>query len=179
MQELQALDMMRKQTEIKRSRRGFMQTGALLTSRLRGVAESRGFAETRLLTQWAEIAGPEFADIVTPVKVTYGREGFGATLVLLCSGARGPEVTMQLPVIKERVNACYGYNAISHVRITQTAPIGFSEKQQEFSPKVPAPRAVSAAQNHTSEVSDDGLRDALQKLGANILSRPSTQKTNV
>ncbi len=48
-----------------------------------------------------------------PVKVGYPREGLGATLTLLTRAADAPMVQMQLPVIKDKVNACYGYAAIS------------------------------------------------------------------
>ena len=41
-----------------RKSRGFMQTGGLLKTRIRSASESRGFAETRLLTHWEDIAGP-------------------------------------------------------------------------------------------------------------------------
>jgi hypothetical protein len=43
-------------------------------------------------------------------------------------------VQMALPVLKERVNAVYGYAAINHIHLTQTAPTGFAEGQAEFTP---------------------------------------------
>ena len=67
-----------------------------------------------------------------PVKVSYAKGGFGATLTLLTTGAYAPMLQAELPKIRNRVNAVYGHNAISHIRITQTAPMGFSEGRAVF-----------------------------------------------
>ena len=116
----------------KPSGKGFVQAGALLTRRVRTASEKRGFAETRLLTQWETICGPEIAGIARPLRVSYSRDGFGATLLVTCDGARAPEVQMQTDAIRQKVNACYGYNAISRVRITQTDSTGFAEAQARY-----------------------------------------------
>ena len=46
--------------------RGFIQTGGLLKAKIRAATETRGFAETRLLTNWKDIAGPSTANICRP-----------------------------------------------------------------------------------------------------------------
>ena len=65
--------------------RGFAQTASLLAPRIRAAAEGRGFAVTRLLTHWAEIVGEAIAAAARPVNVSYGRDGFGATLTCECA----------------------------------------------------------------------------------------------
>lgn len=130
---------------------------------------------TRLLTHWEDIVGPGVANICTPVKVSYAQKGFGASLVILTTGAQAQMLEMQLPQIRERVNACYGYNAISRVRITQTAPTGFAEGQAQFGHKpkaAPKPRCKDTADKATAltgEVKDEGLRAALAAFGENIM----------
>ena len=96
--------------------RGFSRASTLLQSRVRRASEGRGFAQTRLLTHWAEIAGQDIADNTVPVNISYGRGGMGATLTLLTTGAMAPMVEMQKEQIRERVNGVYGYNAISRIR---------------------------------------------------------------
>ena len=153
---------------------GFAQAGGLLASRVRTAGGSRGFSETRILTQWAEIVGPTLAAIARPAKVSYARSGFGATLTVVAQAAHGPELQMQLPTIRERVNACYGYNAISRVRITQVdRSAGFAEPQAKFThdaPK-PAPDPGKVATLGLNNVKDDGLRDALERLSTSVLTR--------
>lgn len=160
--------------------RGFVQTGGILQQRIRKATEKRGFAETRLLTHWNEVVGPETASISRPVKIGYGRGGLGATLTLLTNGANAPMLQAELPKIKNRVNACYGYAAISSIRLTQTAETGFSEEQAPFQPqkqdaKRPLdPEKAKALDGSVSEVKSDSLRSALAALGQNILTRNNT-----
>lgn len=158
--------------------RGFERTASLLGPRIRKAGETRGFAVTRLLTHWDEIAGPDVAGIARPVEVNYGRAGaLGATLVLLTTGANAPMLEMQKEKIREKVNATYGYTAISRIRITQTAPTGFAEGQAQFTrppPKAPAPpdpEITKRARQTAEGVHDESLRDALETLAQNVLSR--------
>ncbi len=134
----------------------------------------RGFERT---SHWEEIAGAETAAIARPVEVSYGRGGFGATLVLLTTGANAPMLEMQKERLRERVNATYGYAAISRIRLTQTAPIGFSEGQAEFRRKpkagrpAPTPEIVARAHDAARGVQNEDLRKALEALAQNVLSR--------
>lgn len=159
------------------SRKGFARAGRLLQGQIRRAGESRGFSVSKLLTHWQEIMGTDIADISVPVHVRYGRQGMGATLTILTNGANAPLLEMQKEQIREKANACYGYNAISRVAITQTAPTGFSEGQVAFRPKdKPAqtplsPQTVKAAKKMTGDVADDSLKQALERLGQNILSK--------
>ena len=165
----------------KRTRKkttGFTRTGSLLGHRIREASAARGFAQSRLLTQWAEIAGPSVAQIARPVEVSYARGGIGATLVLLTTGANAPVLEMEKEKLRERVNGVYGYNAISRIRITQTAPTGFADGQVAFAPAPTStkpdpidPATEKAARARVAPVEDAGLRDALARLGANIISK--------
>lgn len=164
----------------KRTGKGFVHTGGLLGQRIRQAGEKRGFAETRLLTQWAEVAGQAVADVAQPIKVSYGAHGLGATLTLLTTGANAPMLQMQIPAIMERVNACYGYSAIRKIQITQTAPTGFAEGAAPFTPKSnltqSAPKTLSPARKQTvdnavADVADPGLKKALAQLGTNVLTK--------
>ncbi len=160
----------------RRMARGFVQTGGILSQRIRKATEKRGFVETRLLTHWAEVVGETTAAICRPIKVRYGREGFGATLTLLTNGANAPMLQASLPQIRERVNASYGYAAISHIRLTQTAETGFAEMQAEFKPAprpAPDPQKSAAMSERVSDVQNSDLRAALDALGQNILTRKS------
>lgn len=166
----------------ERRRRGFEPASGLMKDQIRAAGETRGFAVTRLLTQWTEIAGEATAQITRPVKVGYGREGMGATLTLLVASAHAPMVQMELPRLKERVNAVYGYGAIVRIVLTQTAASGFSEGQAQFAP---APKPVIAvdealhaqAVRTAAPIRDEGLRAALEALAQNILTRRKSKES--
>ena len=156
--------------------RGFSRAATLMQGRIRKASEDRGFAVTRLLTHWAEVVGDATAQIATPVNVSYGKGGIGATLTLLTTGAQAPMLDMQKEQIRDKVNACYGYRAISRVRVTQTAPTGFAEGRVAFAPapkekKSPDPAMTSAAEKLSIGVENENLRAALTALGANVLTR--------
>ncbi|WP_226341079.1 DUF721 domain-containing protein [Gemmobacter serpentinus] len=164
-----------------RRMRGFEATSGLLKDRIRAAGESRGFAVTRLLTHWPDVVGADLARVTRPVKVGYAKGAFGATLTLLVKPTDAPIVQMQLPRIKDRVNACYGYAAIGRVTLTQTAPMGFAEGQAQFGPAptppekpAPSPEIAALARETAGDVHDEGLRKALETLAQNILTRRRT-----
>lgn len=161
----------------KSTTKGFKRTATLLGDRIRKASESRGFAISRVLTHWEEIAGPNLAGLCRPVEVSYGRGGLGATLTVLTTGAQAPMLEMQKELLRNRVNGAYGYNAIARIRITQTARTGFADGQatflhapQDTPPTRPDPASTRKAQVAASNITDPTLRQALEKLGQNVLS---------
>lgn len=160
----------------RKSTYGFARASTLVQSRVRTASEGRGFAQSRLLTHWEEVVGADIAKMAQPVKITYGRGGMGATLTLLTTGSMAPMLEMQKEQVREKVNVCYGYNAVSHVRITQTAPIGFYEGRVAFqgapksSPRVD-PETVAKAREAAKVVESEDLRAALEALGASVMAK--------
>lgn len=164
-----------------RRERGFEPAARLLAERIRTAGEKRGFAIARLLTHWPEIAGEDLARITRPVKVSYGREGFGATLTLLTTGPMAPMVEMRKETLRERVNAVYGYAAIARIHLTQTAATGFAEGQAEFiaapkAPPPPDPLVVAEAAATAAPIRDEAFRAALEALARNILTRRKSKE---
>lgn len=157
-------------------RRGFARAGLLVETQIRKVGESRGFAVSKLLTHWTEVVGADLAKLCRPVRAAYGRGSFGATLTVLVSGAAAPLVQARLPELKDRVNACYGYNAVSRIKITQTAPDGFREPATPFAPAAPAARQPDPAELETlAGVRDPELREALTRLSAQLPRKSEIQ----
>ena len=180
-------------------RKGFLQAGSLLEIGLRQSMAKRGFGESRVLTHWAEIVGADIARIAEPLKLNYPKDGFGADLVVLCVGANAPLVQMQIPDIIERVNSCYGYRAITRVKVTQTrgkhagvsvahaamsqsnfvapsgpAPSGFAEEAVPFQHRTKADilRVSKKQDMHRalSNVQNPALKTALESLGESVFS---------
>ncbi|WP_323020905.1 DUF721 domain-containing protein [Pararhodobacter sp.] len=165
-----------------RRMRGFEAAAGLLRDPIRKAGETRGFAVTRLLTHWPEVAGPDLAPLCRPVNVSYAKQGLGATLTLLTSGAAAPLVQMQADKLRERVNAIYGYAAIARIRVTQTSArgtmAGLAEAQRPFDgPNITRPSAQALARAQgvldglTEGVADSGLKSALERLATQVLLR--------
>lgn len=171
-------------TGTPRRRRGFEAAASLLAARVQKAAEGRGFAVSRLLTHWPEIAGERLAAMTRPVRISHRHGGFGATLTLLTTGPAAPMVEMQLPQLRERVNACYGYNAIQKIVLTQTAARGFAEGQAQFahatsvSPAAPDPAAQARASDVAAKFDDPTLAEAMARLALNHSSKKNRKDTS-
>lgn len=154
--------------------KGFSQASSFMRPEIQKASESRGFSQSRLLTHWSDIAGSQIANKTRPVKVSYSKGGLGATLVLLVKGANAPMVQLEIPQIIKRVNSIYGYNAISRIKLTQTAAEGFSEEPEGFDragATEPSEQAKEQAKALASEVENNELRNALTRLGSHVISR--------
>ena len=106
----------------------------------------------------------------------------GATLTVLTHRRPAPMLQMQKEALRERVNACYGYNAISRIRVTQTGADRLCRDATRRSD--PPPRAARRRdparrprrQSAAAGVSDPGLRAALAALGSKVLGRRAERK---
>ncbi|MEM9725198.1 MAG: DciA family protein [Pseudomonadota bacterium] len=149
----------------------------------RAAAGKRGIAEARLITHWPEIIGAELARVSRPIRVKPPRGlALGGVLVLAVDGARASEVEHAIPVLIERVNAHYGYGAVLDVQLTQATTGGFYDP--EAGPKRPrAARPDELPEDQrarldamTRPIQNGALRDALQRLGANVIARSEAKK---
>ncbi|MEM9709185.1 MAG: DUF721 domain-containing protein [Pseudomonadota bacterium] len=163
-------------TSPARRSKGFRRAAALVEPRIKRASSARGFAVSRVLTHWADMVGADLARMARPVEVTYGRGKGGATLTLLVAGAEAPLVEMEKERIREKVNSCYGYNAISKIRITQTSAASPSaaapEPRPVKTPPAPSPEAKATA----ADVANPELKAALEQLGAHIFSHQTQQQ---
>ncbi len=152
----------------------FKPAADLLRAKIREIGEGRGFSATRLLTHWPEIVGASVAAIARPLEVRHPRAGKsapeGATLTVLALGAAALRLEMEKERIRERVNACYGYNAIARIKIKQAGPESFAE-QAAARPPAADPKPSDKVAPLTEGVSNTELRLALAALAANVLSK--------
>jgi hypothetical protein len=167
-----------------RRARGFQAAGGIVAPKLAAAARHRGFLEVRLLTAWAEIAGPDIAAATRPVKMTRPRgpraEAVGGTLTIEADGARAPEVQMMLPTLRARVNASLGFPAVNRIQVLHAW--GFAEDQAGFAPPRPPepepdPERLGPLIAEVSSIGDGGLRAALETLARNVLSREAKWTT--
>ncbi|MEJ0075554.1 MAG: DciA family protein [Alphaproteobacteria bacterium] len=130
----------------------------------------QGFASTGIVTHWAEIVGPEIADHCEPMRMIWPRAvhedaAEPATLVLRVEGPVALEIQHLSGVILEKVNRFFGWRAVARLQIRQ-APL----KRQVKKAALPAPDPAEVARLAADmrDIGDDGLRDALARLGASV-----------
>ena len=137
-----------------------------------------GFSTAALLTDWAVIVGAELARHTRPERLNWPQrtEDFaadadngtttrraGAKLTLRVEPARVLDVQYQAHLIKDRINAYFGYAAISDVRFIQ-APV----VPARTCPQARPARAEKSAR--AAQVPAGNLAAALARLEANIAS---------
>ncbi len=158
-----------------RRARGFLRAGGLIEAQMQGIAARRGFALARLQALWPEIAGADVAAMCRPQKLTMARGPAGGILTLAVAPARGPEVQMLVPMLCERVGAALGAGAIGRIQLVQAAgPVAAPAP----TPAPPVRRAPAGGLGTLaapiSTIGDDQLRQALETLARNVLSREVT-----
>lgn len=163
--------------------RGFSAANLAASEPMRKAAARRGIAEMRLLTQWPQVVGPRLARMTRPVRVRHDRNGhgLGGVLILAVNGPRASEIEVELPQIVERVNAYYGYRAIAGAKLTQTEqpidPMSAGPRRREGVDAASLPQEKrDALAELTKPIGDDALRDALTRLGANVMARPKSSR---
>ena len=147
-------------------------------------AKSRGFAIGRIVSHWHDIVG-DMSSWCRPDTVSFPHDSrTDGTLRLQIASGRGPQAQAMLDVIIDRVNANFGYRAISRISLVQT----LSMPAQTASPK-PAPQLnqtqhdIWTLDNKLKDVKSPKLRAALRQLGSpidgpvgtNTTSRPNNQ----
>jgi hypothetical protein len=155
---------------------GFKKASVLLKKNIQKVSESRGFAQSRVLTHWSEIVGEEISSVSVPTKVSYKTDGLGATLTILTSGSSGPILEMQKEFIRTKINAVYGYNAVQKIKITQSSPLALIRKnenpQSVISKKNKRKVEISTSlEKAVNEIDDKNLRQALEELAINVFTK--------
>ena len=137
------------------------------------VLAAQGFAASDIVVGWPEIVGERLAPFSEPVKVQWPRRPGGpdmpaepATLIVRVESAFALEVQHLAPIIIERVNARYGWRCIGRLAFRQ-GPVG-RQRNKKPDLKAPSPAAVADAASRLGAFENEGLRDALARLGAGI-----------
>ena len=130
----------------------------------------QGFASTELVTHWNDIVGAEIAAHCEPLRLKWPRRGDvdapePATLMLRVEGPIAIEIQHLSPVILERVNRFFGWRAVGRIQIRQ-APL--RRQAKKAAPPAPDPAEVARLAADMGDIGDEGLRDALARLGASV-----------
>lgn len=158
---------MTSEPDTEKRRRKTMRAGLLLPEAAAKAYRKHGFAEARLLTDWALVVGDKLAEVCLPEKLA--RDG---ALTVRVSPAFALELQHLEPKILERIAGFFGHRAVSRLKLRQgaVAPPDVGLRRE--------PRPLSAAEDlalgeRLAGVEDDALRAALDRLGRAVIgSRP-------
>jgi hypothetical protein len=75
-----------------------------------------GFVQSAVVSRWKEIVGEKYAKVSCPESIRFpaGRKS-GGVLTLLVDGAHAPLLQHIAPMVMERVNRFFGYEAVNRI----------------------------------------------------------------
>ena len=136
----------------------------------------RGFADASIIRDWPEIAGEYLASHCVPEKINYpqGKKNKGTLHLRIDNGGLAIQLQHLEAVLIERINAYFGFGAVERIRITQGPLIKISENNHS-QPRTLSEKEERSLSNCLSNVVDDDLHKALERLGRAILSKTSKE----
>jgi hypothetical protein len=155
---------------MKRPARTAQPLGAILGKTINEAFARQGFASRELIVRWGEIAGREIAEHSQPLAIRWPREVEGqptaaATLVLRVEGPMAIEIQHSSTAILDRVNRFLGWKAVGRLALRQ-APL--ARPRLRVAVPAPDPAEVARQESALTDIADDGLRNALARLGAAV-----------
>ncbi len=151
-----------------RSRR--MRAVSDLVPEIGGAAFRRfGFVQSSIVSRWGEIVGARYAAVSAPESIRFppGQKS-GGTLTLVVEGAHAPMMQHVAPVIQERVNRFFGYEAVARISFRQGLVRTEKVKVRKAPPSLrPIPADLGES---LREVVDPELRACLESLARGLSS---------
>lgn len=162
--------------------------GSFVPRLTRPAFEKYGFSAATLVTDWATIVGSDIARYTLPERLkwprrvdTAGEEGAsaergrpGAVLIVGVADGRALDIQYKTRQLVERINAYFGYAAISDLKIVQLAAMPAGAKpERELAVAQPATLKAAVELVELSGIDDVGLRAALERMAEGLISRKS------
>ncbi len=126
-----------------------------------------GFIQSSIVSRWREIVGERYAIVSSPESIRFppGRRAQGV-LTLVVEGAHAPMMQHVAPVIVERVNRFFGYNAVERVAFKQGVVQLAKAKARTAPPSLrPIPTDIG---DSLRSIADPELRAVLEALARGV-----------
>ncbi|MDF1601238.1 DciA family protein [Mesorhizobium sp. YIM 152430] len=146
----------------------------LATRILDPVLKKRAGISVALIQSWEEIVGERIASASRPEKIVWPRrmgenDPFEpATLVVACEGMAALALQHETGEVIGRVNGFLGFSAVGRIRIVQK-PVAVDTVLKRPGPAKLDGRQEAHLKSVTAQIEDDGLRAALERLGAEVI----------
>jgi hypothetical protein len=163
---------------MKRERGGAKLLAEFTSGLIAEALAARGLGETSLIADWPAIVGETLARHARPIELKWppraakrnpDAPAVAATLVLRVESAFALEAQHSASVIVARVNAHLGWRCVDKIAFRQGPLPPIKEKRRAA--LIPSDEAQAAARDAASRIEDDGLRDAVARLGARAIDK--------
>jgi len=137
-----------------------------------------GFVQSSIVTRWREIVGERYSGVSSPESIRFppGKKSEGV-LTLVVESAHAPMMQHVAPVIMERVNRFFGYQAVERVafrqglvRVARARGRAAPPSLRPIAPRLPNPDAEIPAELDESirAINDPELRACLESLARGL-----------
>jgi hypothetical protein len=127
-----------------------------------------GFVQSSVVSRWREIVGERYARVSSPesIRFPHGKRSAGV-LTLVVESAHAPVMQHVAPVIVERVNRFFGYEAVERVQFRQGMVRVVEAKQKRAAPPSLRPLPVDLGDSLRA-IGDPELRACLESLARGV-----------
>jgi hypothetical protein len=149
--------------------------GRRLTKFVKSLDERFGQGANGLAARWRDICGEPVSRISEPVRLVTPKRGGAAILEIRVAGPAAALVQHQSPTILAKVNLYLGEGAVDRLRIVQ-GPVAIKPQaggRIETGRRARAPLDAAQEAALIGETPDGPLKDALVRLGREVLRAPS------
>ncbi len=144
------------------------------------VLAAQGFATRAIVTLWPEIVGERLGQRSRPLKIEWpkrrpapGEVAEPATMVVRVEGAFALEMQQLGPLVVEHVNTHLGWRAVGKLVLKQ-GPVAPPPAAAGPAPALD-PAAQARIDGQVSAIADEGLRQALARLGRAVAQQGRRQ----
>lgn len=130
-----------------------------------------GFASGALVVDWPAIVGSAVAAHTLPLRIRFSPKdrSDGTLEIKVASSAFSTEIQHLEPLILERINGYFGWNAVARLRLKH-GPLPVKRAIRPPPPE-PAPEVSARLEQVLEQVEDPTLREALARLGKFVAAR--------
>lgn len=166
--------MEKQESSYKRNRskyRGVRPLSMALDVLTKPVFIKRGFAESRIITDWEKIVGKAIALHSIPRKLSFSRDRHvnGTLYIDVNNSGFATELLYFEPIILEKISCYFGYKAVSKLKITQNLNFPIKTPNKESVKQPLQKEAVEKLESLISSIDDPELKSSLRSLGSGIL----------
>lgn len=143
----------------------------------------KGFIEIDILANWDKIVGDELAQFSAPEKINFpkGEKNNGVLHLQVQSGAFALEIQHREKFILDKINAYFGYNAVSSIKIQQNNFFSFYDEKTDFynsfRPDLTTNEEKKYIESMTENIKNSKLKEILTKLGQSIFNDNHNKKS--
>ena len=124
-----------------------------------------GFVQSAVVSRWPEIVGERYAGVSSPESIRFPHgERAGGTLTLVVEGAHAAMMQHVAPVLIERTNRFFGYDAVARVAIRQGAA-ALRRRPRAVPPPAPLPVELG---DSLRAIADPELRAVLESVAGGL-----------